>query len=75
MAKKRYAGGKVPEVAFGNKDVIEEAKEKKHGGKVAKIGGGKIPPRLDKRRRTGGRVGSDASPLSSAYKATSAPAD
>jgi len=70
--KKRYAGGKVPEVAYGNKDVIEEAKERKKGGKVPGKG---VPPRLDKRRRTGGRVGSDSSPLSSAHKATSAPKD
>ena len=64
MAKKCASGGKAPEVAFGNKDVISEAQERKKGGKV--------PPRLDKRRRTGGRVGSDSSPLSSAHKASSA---
>lgn len=44
-----------PKLAFGNKKVVEEAFERKHGGKVAK-------PRLDKRAH-GGRVGADKSPL------------
>ena len=67
MAKKRYAGGanEKPDLSYGNKDVVREAEERKKGGKV--------PPRLDKRRWTGGRSGSDSSPLSSANKARKAP--
>jgi hypothetical protein len=60
----------VPEVDYGNKNVIREAEEKKKGGRAHKFGGKVSPPRLDKRRRTGGRVGSDSAPLSSAHKPT-----
>jgi hypothetical protein len=42
---------KRPKLSFGNKDVVREAFERKHGGSVS-------APRLDKRGR-----GSDKSPF------------
>lgn len=73
MAKRRYAGGEnvKPELDYGNTNVVREAEERKRGGKCAKIGGKATPPRLDKRRRTGGRTGSESAPLSSAHKPSS----
>jgi hypothetical protein len=56
----------------GKPKVIAEAMEKKHGGKVGKHvekeKGEKPKARMDKkpRRASGGRVGSDKSPFSSA---------
>lgn len=47
--------GRRPDKAYGNQQVIDEAFERKHGGKVS-------APRLDK-RASGGRVGSDKSPM------------
>lgn len=61
-------GGAVP-LASGNKDVAEEAHEKKKGGACKKDGGAvpglKAGGRLDKFAR-GGRAGADKSPFSSA---------
>lgn len=56
----------------GNPEVFKEANAKKKGGRV-KCEGGKSPMRMDKpRRASGGRVGSDKNPFSSAHKAGSA---
>jgi hypothetical protein len=53
-------------------DVIKEAEGKKKGGKVMSAEGGKSKHRMDRpRRASGGRVGSDKNPFSSARKASS----
>ena len=59
--KKRAAGGKADVYAGGDSNVLKEAMERKHGGKV------------EKHRAKGGRVkgegvGADRMPLSSAAK-------
>lgn len=62
-------GGVVYSGAGSN--VVKEAMEKKHGGKVVeKMDGHKPKHRMDKRPRRahGGRVGSDKSPFSSAAR-------
>lgn len=87
-ASKRASGGKVGStmVVAGNPNVLKEAQEKKKGGKVKRATGGKVEgkviglmtggavrPRLDRPgRKSGGRVGADKSPLSSAHGTTSA---
>lgn len=81
--KKRANGGKAPIKVAGNPNVFKEATERKNGGKVERATGGKVVglmtggavrPRLDRPgRKTGGRVGADKSPLSSANKVSSAP--
>lgn len=66
---KKNMGGSVYSGAGSN--VIKEAMEKKSGGKVVdKMEGKKPKARMDKRprRASGGRVGSDKSPFSSAAK-------
>lgn len=70
--KSHKASGGIA-VAAGNPDVIKEAEEKKRGGKaVGHVMGGKSRMRLDKPgRKTGGRVGADKSPLSSANASAS----
>ena len=80
----RAKGGRTDMVVSGNPDVLEEAHEKKKGGRVKKhratggkvIGlmtGGAVRPRLDRPgRKSGGRVGADKSPLSSAHGTTGA---
>lgn len=65
----------------GNPNVFKEAAEKKKGGKVKRKTGGKViglmtggavRPRLDRPgRKTGGRVGADRAPLSSAHAVSS----
>lgn len=62
-----------PMKVSGNPEVFKEAAEKhKKGGRV-KCEGGKSPMRMDKpRRASGGRVGSDRNPFSSAHKGGSA---
>lgn len=59
--------------AGGNPEVLKEAEEKKRGGKaMGKMMGAKSRMRLDKPgRKTGGRVGADTSPLSSANRVSS----
>jgi hypothetical protein len=61
----------------GDSNVVKEAKERKKGGKVGDgmpIKGKKAAMRLDRPgRKSGGRVGADSSPLSSAAKTTNAP--
>lgn len=79
--KKRANGGKAPMKVAGNPNVFKEAAERKNGGKVNRATGGKViglmtggavRPRLDRPgRKTGGRVGADKSPLSSANKVSS----
>lgn len=66
-------GGKVF-YAGGSSHVAKEAEEKKHGGRVKKEvdkpEGKKAKARMDKRPRkaSGGKVGSDKSPFSSAAR-------
>ena len=45
-----------PKLAYGNTKIVEEAFERKHGGKVS-------APRMDKKYASGGGVGSDKSPM------------
>lgn len=79
---KRASGGKI-DLVSGNPNVIKEARERKKGGKVLakKLGGkviglmtgGAVRPRLDRPgRKSGGRVGANLAPLSTAAKASSA---
>lgn len=71
----RRSGGAVGKniggaVAYNAKDsnVLKEARERKHGGKVfGKHGGAAAKVRLDKRAH-GGRVGADKHPFSSAHR-------
>lgn len=68
--KKRSSGGATE--AGGNPNVFKEAKERKRGGRAMKAEGGVSKMRLDRPgRKTGGRVGADKSPLSSAARVTS----
>jgi hypothetical protein len=54
--------------AGAGSNVVKEAKERKHGGKVD---GAKSKMRMDRaKRKSGGRVGSNMNPLSSAAKGT-----
>lgn len=71
----RAKGGRVGMVVSGNPDVLEEAHEKhKKGGRVKKkhemhAEGEKSKHRMDRpKRASGGRVGSDKNPFSSAHK-------
>lgn len=75
----RAKGGRVGMVVSGNPDVLEEAHEKhKKGGRVKKkhemhAEGKKAHHRMDRpKRASGGRVGSDKNPFSSAHKGGSA---
>lgn len=69
--KKKASGGIA--VAAGNPHVIEEAHEKKKGGKaMGRMHGGLTRHRLDRPgRKMGGRVGADKSPLSTANRSSS----
>ncbi len=64
----------MAEKVSGNPNVFKEAKARKKGGKAcAKPEGGMAKMRMDKpRRASGGGVGSNRNPLSSAHRATSA---
>lgn len=71
----RAKGGRVDMKVSGNPDVFEEAAEKhKKGGRVKKkhemhAEGEKSKHRMDRpKRASGGRVGSDKNPFSSAHK-------
>lgn len=79
--KHKAEGGRTEMKVSGNPDVFKEAEERKHGGKVHKgkkhhemePEGHKAKHRHDRpKRRAGGRVGSDKSPLSSAHHGGSA---
>ncbi len=74
----RKKGGKIGMVASGNPNVIAEAKDEKDdmkkGGKVKKktgglvMGGAKVASRHDRPgRKSGGGVGANRSPLSTAH--------
>lgn len=72
--------GSPSEVYAGKgSNVVREAEERKHGGKVKRKHGGKVhgeeaKERLDRPgRKTGGRVGSERSPLSGASRVTNCP--
>lgn len=69
---KKAKGGGIA-VAGGNPKVISEAEERKKGGKVAmKMEGKKGKMRLDRPgRKSGGRVGANTSPLSTAHNSAS----
>ncbi len=62
--------------AGGSSNVVKEARKRKRGGKVKEVGhveGKKSKMRLDRPgRKTGGRVGADKSPLSTAARVTEA---
>ena len=70
----RKEGGRVGMKVSGNPDVFEEADERKHGGKmkakkhVGHPEGKMAKHRMDRPgRKSGGRVGADKAPLSSAH--------
>jgi hypothetical protein len=74
--KHKASGGRTEMKVSGNPDVFKEAEEKKKGGRVGKHVGsihGKHPAhRMDRPgRKSGGRVGADRSPLSSAHGVSS----
>jgi hypothetical protein len=55
----------------GNPNVFKEAKARKKGGKVCMPEGGMAKARMDRpKRASGGGVGSNKNPLSSAHRAT-----
>lgn len=62
----------MPMKVSGNPNVFKEAKARKKGGKVcAGPSGDMAKARADKpRRASGGKVGSDKRPFSSAHRAT-----
>lgn len=80
--KARAAGGKVTAYAGGDSNVMKEARERKHGGKVDGEGD-PAKMRGDKRarggatpgRKRGGAVGADSHPLSSAAKTKKLPGE
>lgn len=72
---RRAEGGRTEMKVSGNPDVFKEAEVRKKGGAVkkhTKMQGEKPKHRSDKmpRRASGGRVGADKSPLSSAHRST-----
>ena len=76
--KCKAGGGGMPMKVSGNPDVFKEAEGRKKGGKVMKAkkamkaDGAKAKHRMDRPgRKTGGRVGADKAPLSSAHGTTS----
>jgi hypothetical protein len=84
--KHKAGGGGLPMKVSGNPDVFKEAEAKKKGGHVKKrkdggavektvglMTGGAVKPRMDRPgRKSGGRVGANTSPLSTAHNTTSA---
>ena len=73
----RKSGGRTEMKVSGNPDVFDEAEGKKKGGKVKRATGGKViglmtggavAPRMDRPgRKSGGRVGANLAPLSTAH--------
>lgn len=60
----------MPMKVSGNPNVFKEAKQRKKGGKVCGPDGAMAKHRADKpRRASGGKVGSNERPLSSAHRA------
>jgi len=73
--KHKASGGSIM-VASGNPNVIKEAKERKRGGSVMHMEGKPARHRPDQKRpgrATGGRVGANSAPLSTAHKSAKAP--
>jgi len=79
--KGRKTGGMVAKdkapsevYAGAGSNVVKEAKERKHGGKAKHVGwvhGGKTAHHAGRKaRKSGGKVGADTNPLSSAHKGT-----
>ena len=66
----------MPDKVSGNPKVFAEAAKRKKGGKVVGCAGGPMAKmRMDRpKRASGGRVGSDKAPLSSAHRTTSSKA-
>lgn len=64
----------MPDKVSGNPKVFAEAKARKKGGKVCGSPDGKMAKmRMDRpRRASGGGVGADKNPLSSAHRTTGA---
>ncbi len=61
----------MPDKISGNPNVFKEAKARKKGGKVCGPDGAMAKHRMDKpRRASGGKVGSDKRPFSSAHRAS-----
>lgn len=61
----------MPDKVSGNPNVFKEAKQRKRGGKACAPEGEKAKMRMDRpRRASGGKVGSDKRPFSSAHRAT-----
>lgn len=61
----------MPMKVSGNPNVFKEAKQRKKGGKVCAPEGGMAKARMDRpRRASGGGVGADKHPFSSAHKTT-----
>jgi hypothetical protein len=59
------------EKVSGNPNVFKEAKQRKKGGKVCGPEGGMAKARMDRpKRASGGDVGSNKNPFSSAHRAT-----
>lgn len=89
MKGKKGKGGAQdnPQKVSGNPEVFKEAAQRKKGGRVKKQDGGQVQgkviglmtggavrPRLDRPgRKSGGRVGANTSPLSTAHGTASAP--
>jgi hypothetical protein len=85
--KKRAGGGGIMKIS-GNPNVFKEAAERNKGGRVKRAAGGSVAgvgkdvgfmsggavrPRLDRPgRKSGGRVGANKAPLSTAHGTTSA---
>lgn len=83
---KKASGGRTEMKVSGNPDVFKEAEERKKGGRAKRASGGKVEgkviglmtgggvrPRLDRPgRKSGGRVGADRAPLSSAHSSGAA---
>jgi hypothetical protein len=67
--KKRNVGGATPYNAQGS-NVLKEAKQRQDGGACGdmKAAGGRTKGRLDKKRASGGGVGADKHPWSSAHR-------
>lgn len=74
---KKADGGRINMKVSGNPDVFKEAEDRKKGGKVKRATGGKViglmtgggvKARMDRpRRQSGGRVGANKAPLSTAH--------
>lgn len=61
----------MPDKVSGNPNVFKEAKQRKKGGKVIGCADGAMAKnRPDRKRASGGRVGADKNPFSSAHRTT-----